>query len=178
MRGSGVGGKSVEILQHLNASGYGITGSGLMLDIAVNPTGAFLPLSQGQTEERFRKELLRKYGVTFNNLLTFTNVPLGRFRNWLESSGNLEAYLVKLQERFNPCTVAGLMCCSLISVDWDGYVYDCDFNIAANLPHSGKRRHISTLTELPREGTPISIGDHCFACTAGAGFTCGGSITS
>ena len=176
MRGSGVGERSIEMLQHLNSMGYGIEGSGLVLDIVVNPTGAFLPVPQGQAEERFRKELLRKFGITFNNLFTFANVPLGRFRKWLESSGNLDEYLLKLKERFNPCTISGLMCSSLISVNWDGYMFDCDFNIAAELPHRGSRRHISSLVELPQKGTTISIGDHCFACTAGAGFTCGGSI--
>jgi radical SAM/Cys-rich protein len=164
------------MLQLLNSIGYGIAGSGLVLDLGVNPTGAFLPVPQVQAEERFRKELHRKYGITFNNLFTFTNVPLGRFRNWLKSSGNLEAYLLKLRERFNPCTISGLMCSSLISVNWDGYMFDCDFNIAAQLPLKGTRRNISTLMELPLKGTPVAIGDHCFACTAGAGFTCGGSI--
>ena len=178
MRGSGVAEKSIEMLKHLNTLGYGCEETGLILDIAANPAGAFLPLPQGQAEERFRRELLRKYGVRFNNLFTFANVPLGRFREWLKSSGNLDTYLVQLRERFNPCTVSGLMCSSLISVNWDGYIYDCDFNIAAQLPYQGTKRHISTLMELPEKGTPISYGDHCFACTAGAGFTCGGSITA
>ena len=177
MRGLKVGEKSIEMLQCLNSIGYGIEASGLVLNIAVNPTGAFLPVPQIQAEQRFRKELLRKYSITFNNLFTFANMPLGRFRNWLESSGNLNTYLLTLKERFNPCTISGLMCSSLISVNWDGYMFDCDFNIAAQLPLRGSRRHISTLLELPPKGTPISIGDHCFACTAGAGSTCGGSIT-
>jgi radical SAM/Cys-rich protein len=176
MRGPGVGEKSIEMLQLLNSIGYGIEGSGLVLDLGVNPTGAFLPVPQGQAEERFRKELHRKYGIGFNKLFTFANVPLGRFRTWLENSGNLDAYLLKLRERFNPGTISGLMCSSLISVNWDGYLFDCDFNIAAQLPAGGNRRNIATLIELPPKGTPIAIGDHCFACTAGSGFTCGGSI--
>lgn len=178
MRGSGVSEKSIAVLKQLNRLGYGLEGSGLELDIAANPSGAYLPVSQNQAEERFRNELRRKHGIFFNSLFTFANVPLGRFRSWLERSGNLDDYLVKLKERFNPCAVSGLMCCSLISVNWDGYIYDCDFNLAAELPHQGTRKHIKTLTKLPHKGTPISIGDHCFACTAGAGFTCGGSIAA
>ncbi|SJZ45634.1 radical SAM/Cys-rich domain-containing protein [Trichlorobacter thiogenes] len=177
MRGEGACKTSIGVLQQLNSVGYGIEGSGLYIDIAANPTGAFLPVTQGPAEERFRKELHRKYGISFNKLLTFANVPLGRFRTWLERSGNLDDYLLKLKERFNPSTISGLMCSSLISINWDGYLYDCDFNLAAELPHQGKRKHISSFTELPQWGTPIAVGDHCFACTAGAGFTCGGSIS-
>ncbi len=178
MRGAGVCKTSVEVLQHLNSYGYGIEGRGLELDIAANPTGAFMPEPQGTSEARFRKELLRKYNIHFNNLFTFANVPLGRFRTWLDQTGNLDDYVAKLKERFNQCTISGLMCCSLISVNWEGYLYDCDFNLAAKLPHSGLRQHISFMTELPQRGEPIAVGDHCFACTAGAGFTCGGSISA
>lgn len=178
MRGRGVCATSVEVLRQLNTYGYGMEDSGLELDIAANPTGAFMPEPQGTAEARFRKELLRKYDIHFNNLFTFANVPLGRFRTWLDQSGNLDDYVAKLKERFNPCTISGLMCCSLLSVNWEGYLYDCDFNLAAKLPHNGSRRHISTLTELPRRGEPIVVGDHCFACTAGAGFTCAGSISA
>jgi radical SAM/Cys-rich protein len=177
-RGAGVWEKSMAVLQRLNSLGYGREGSGLELDIAANPAGAFLPVTQSQSEQRFRMELQRRHGIAFNNLFTFANVPLGRFRRWLECSGNLEEYLKKLQGNFNPCTLSGLMCCSLISVNWEGYVYDCDFNLAAGLPLGGTRRHISTLKELPFRGEPIAVGDHCFACTAGAGFTCGGSIAA
>lgn len=177
-RGSGVCEKSIAVLQRLNSLGYGSVGSGLELDLAVNPAGAFLPVSQIQAEQRFRQELKRRYDIDFNNLFTFANVPLGRFRNWLEHSGNLDDYLVRLKSSFNPCTLSGLMCCSLLSVNWDGDIFDCDFNLAAGLPHGGMRRHISTLLTLPLQGTPIAVGDHCFACTAGAGFTCGGSIAA
>lgn len=178
MRGSGVCATSLAALQQLNNLGYGQTGSGLELNLAVNPAGAFLPVPQHQAEERFRKELLRQHGICFNQLFSFANVPLGRFRNWLERSGNLDDYLLKLKQRFNPGTLDGLMCCSLISVNWDGYLYDCDFNLAASLPHRGVRQHISSLTRLPAKGTPIAIGEHCFACTAGSGFSCGGSIAA
>jgi radical SAM/Cys-rich protein len=170
-RGSGAWKKSIETLNQLNTVGYGREGSGLELNLVANPTGAFLPAGQVQAERKFRLDLERRHGITFNNLFTFANVPLGRFLTWLESSGNLAGYREKLANSFNPCTVPGLMCRSLISVDWDGFVYDCDFNLAAGLPHSGERRHISQLVELPVPGIPIPLGDHCYACTAGSGFT-------
>lgn len=170
-RGAGVWEKNVAMLRLLNDFGYGIQDSGLELDLVTNPTGAFLPAGQPQTERRFRQELARKHGITFNNLFTFANTPLGRFRSWLEQSGNLDGYLQKLKESFNPCTLPGLMCRSLISVDWEGHLFDCDFNLAAGLHHNGQRMHISGLSELPTAGIPIPVGDHCYACTAGSGFT-------
>jgi radical SAM/Cys-rich protein len=170
-RGSGVWEKSVAMLKRLNALGYGVLGSGLELDLVVNPPGAFIPAGQAQTERKFRLDLQRKYSVSFTNLFTFANVPLGRFRDWLTSSGNLAGYLAKLEGSFNPCTLPGLMCRTLIAVDWEGYLYDCDFNLATGLTHGERRTHISELTELPAEGTVIPVGDHCYACTAGAGFT-------
>jgi len=175
-RGSGVWEESISRLQQLNALGYGHPDSGLELDLAANPTGAFLPVPQAQAEARFRTELQRRYGVVFNHLFTFANVPLGRYRTWLESSGNFADYSARLQESFNPSTLGGLMCRYQLSVDWNGWLYDCDFNLAAGLPQGGRRRHISELEALPASGTPIPVGEHCFACTAGAGFTCGGSI--
>jgi radical SAM/Cys-rich protein len=159
------------MLRRLNELGYGIEGSGLELDLVANPTGAFLPAGQAQTERRFHQDLQRRYGITFNNLFTFANVPLGRFRTWLEQSGNLDEYLLKLSESFNPCTLPGLMCRSLISVDWNGFLYDCDFNLSLGLHHGQQQCHISFLTQLPSPGTLIPVGDHCFSCTAGSGFT-------
>jgi radical SAM/Cys-rich protein len=175
-RGIGVLERSVSALKLLNGLGYGIEGSGLKLDLAVNPTGAFLPPDQTQAEKRFRQDLERKHKIAFNDLFTFANVPLGRFRNWLEKSGNLGAYRKKIEESFNPSTIQHLMCRTTVSVDWQGFLYDCDFNLAAGLHHCGKKKHVSELTELPPEGTPIPIADHCYACTAGTGFTCSGSI--
>lgn len=170
-RGAGVWEQSIAMLKRLNELGYGQQGSGLELDLVANPSGAFLPAPQGQAEKKFRQDLERRYGIRFSNLFTFANVPLGRFRAWLERSGNLEAYLDKLQGSFNPCTLPGLMCRTLISVDWDGYIYDCDFNLAAGLLHGERRLHISELHQLPAAGSPIPVGDHCYACTAGSGFT-------
>jgi radical SAM/Cys-rich protein len=170
-RGGGVWETSIAMIRRLNGLGYGVAGSGLELDLVSNPTGAFLPAPQGETEQRFHLELERRYAISFNHLYTFANAPLGRFRAWLERSGNLDAYLSRLEGSFNPCTLPGLMCRSLISVNWDGFIYDCDFNLAAGLHHGEQRIHIAQLSELPAAGTPIPVGDHCFACTAGSGFT-------
>ncbi len=170
-RGAGVWEKSISALKLLNALGYGRHGSGLTLDLVANPTGAFLPANQAQAERKFRHDLGRKHDIAFTNLFTFANVPLGRFRAWLEGSGNLSAYLKKLEDSFNPCTIPHLMCRTTVSVDWQGFLYDCDFNLAAGLHLSGSRKHISELAELPPEGAPIAVDNHCYACTAGSGFT-------
>ena len=170
-RGKGVFRVSIGVLRKLNSIGYGKPGSGLELNLVSNPTGAFVPSSQEQLERRFRQVLKNKWGIVFNNLFAFANVPLGRFRHWLERSGNLDKYLQRLATSFNPCAIGGLMCRSLISVSWDGYLFDCDFNQAANLYLEGKKTHISELMELPEPGEPIAISHHCYTCTAGSGFT-------
>jgi len=170
-RGKGVFQDSIGVLRKLNSMGYGKPGSTLELNLVSNPTGAFLPSSQEQLEKRFCQVLENKWGIVFNNLFAFANVPLGRFRHWLESSGNLDGYLEKLATSFNPCAIEGLMCRSLISVSWDGYLFDCDFNQAADLHLGGKKTHISELEELPEPGEPIAISYHCYTCTAGSGFT-------
>jgi radical SAM/Cys-rich protein len=170
-RGKGVFQESIGVLRKLNSMGYGKPGSGLELNLVSNPTGAFLPSSQEQLEKRFRQVLENKWGIVFNNLFAFANVPLGRFRHWLEKSGNLDKYLQKLATSFNPCAIEGLMCRSLISVSWDGCLFDCDFNQAADLYLGGKKTHISELKELPEPGEPIAISYHCYTCTAGSGFT-------
>jgi radical SAM/Cys-rich protein len=170
-RGKGVFQESIGVFRKLNSTGYGKPGSGLELNLVSNPTGAFLPSSQAQLEKRFCQVLKNKWGIVFNNLFTFANVPLGRFRYWLERSGNLDKYLQKLATSFNPCAIEGLMCRSLISVSWDGYLFDCDFNQAADLCLGGKKTHISELKELPEPGEPIAISYHCYTCMAGSGFT-------
>jgi len=129
-RGHGIFSISISALKKLNALGYGEDESRLELNLVSNPTGAFLPSSQPETERRFRQVLLKKWGIIFNNLFTFANVPLGRFRDWLLKSGNLENYIEKLASSFNPCAVEGVMCRTMVSVSWDGYLYDCDFNLA------------------------------------------------
>jgi len=170
LRGKGFWEKSLEVLRDLNQLGYGCPGSGLTMDLVVNPAGAFLPGNQGQAEKRFKRHLER-HGVVFNNLYGFANAPLGRYRTWLEVSGNLDHYFKTLFGRFNPATVEGLMCRSLISVSWDGTLYDCDFNIAAGLPHGLAKVHVSSMAGFPEEGAAVATGDHCYACTAGMGFT-------
>lgn len=170
-RGPGVFQDSLEVLQALNKLGYGRAGSGLELNLVSNPAGAFLPPSQAQAEERFKSQLERRWNISFNQLYTFANVPLGRFKRWLTGSGNYDAYLEKLIRSFNGCAVEGLMCRRQVSVAWDGYLYDCDFNLAAGLPLGGQRTHVSQMDGPPPSGSPIAVGVHCFTCTAGSGFT-------
>ena len=170
-RGDGIFLRSIDALKKLNSMGYGQDGSGLELSLVSNPTGAFLPSSQSQTEKRFRQVLEKKWGIVFNNLFTFANVPLGRFRDWLLLSGNLDNYLKKLASSFNPCAIEGVMCRSLVSVSWDGYLFDCDFNLARRLYMGGGKIHVSEMTGSPEAGNPIAVTDHCYTCTAGAGFT-------
>lgn len=170
-RGSGVFNESVAALKKLNSMGYGREGSGLVLNLVSNPTGAFLAPSQEQTQKRFKQILHQKWGIVFNNLFNFSNVPLGRFRTWLEKSGNLNAYIQKLAGGFNPCAVQGVMCRTLMTVSWDGFIYDCDFNLARGLFMGKHKTHISEMTGRPEVGSPIMTADHCYTCTAGSGFT-------
>lgn len=170
-RGEGVFDKSIKALKLLNDMGYGREGTGLVLDLVSNPTGAFMPPDQAVAEKRFRRVLKDKWGIVFNQLFNFANMPLGRFEDWLRKKGNYEAYVNTLWKGFNPCTVAALMCRHLISISWDGYLYDCDFNQAAQLPKGNLRTHVSDLTNLDFEHQAIAVGNHCYACTAGSGFT-------
>ena len=170
-RGDGIFQNSIDTLRKLNALGYAHDGSGLELNLVCNPTGAFFPPSQAETEKRFRKILKEKWGIVFNNLFNFANAPLGRFRQWLVKSGNFSAYMEKLSASFNPCAVEGLMCRSLVSVAWDGYLYDCDFNLAGGLVMGGHKMHVSEMPGPPEPYSHISTADHCYTCTAGAGFT-------
>ena len=170
-RGAGVTEAGIAVLKKLNAAGYGVDGTGLELDLVSNPVGAFLPVSQASAEGKFRRDLSRKWGVTFNHLYTFANVPLGRFRTWLLETGNHERYLKTLTDGFNPTSVENLMCRTLLSVSWDGFLYDCDFNLAVGRPHGNRKVHVSDVRELPSPGAPIAIGEYCYACTAGSGFT-------
>jgi len=169
-RGEGVWEKSVAMLRRLNALGYGVAGTGLKLHLVSNPAGAFLPVDQCTAERKFKADLVGKWGIEFSGLFTFANIPLGRFRKWLEQSGNFESYMAKLTASFNPATVDGLMCRTLINVSWDGYLYDCDFNMAAALPYSGKPVHVADAGRL-QPGQKVMTDEYCFACTAGSGFT-------
>jgi radical SAM/Cys-rich protein len=178
-RGQGVFARSLAALRRLNEAGYGIEGGELSLNLVYNPVGAFLPPAQDAIEADFKRELRARYGVSFNRLYTITNMPIKRFLDYLRRTGNEERYMRKLVEAFNPQAVAGLMCRTLVSVDWTGRLYDCDFNqmldlgVAARLPQ--------TIAEFdPREfaGREIVTAAHCFGCTAGAGSSCGGSVVS
>jgi radical SAM/Cys-rich protein len=170
-RGDGIFQMSIDALKKLNNLGYGHKGTGLELNLVSNPTGAFLPPDQVQAEKRFREVLKRKWGIVFNNLYNFANVPLGRFRQWLVRTNNLETYIDKLYSNFNACAVDGLMCRTLVSVSWDGYLYDCDFNLARGLFMGGHKIHVSEMSGPPEPGSHIVTADHCYTCTAGSGFT-------
>lgn len=170
-RGDGIFQISIDALKELNRLGYGNKGTGLELNLVSNPTGAFLPPGQKQTEKRFRQVLERKWGIVFNNLYNFANVPLGRFRRWLIRTDNLDIYIKKLYSNFNSCAVDGLMCRTLVSVSWDGYLHDCDFNLARGLFMGGRKVHVSEMPEAPEPGSHIATADHCYTCTAGSGFT-------
>jgi radical SAM/Cys-rich protein len=170
-RGNGIFEESIGALQQLNAAGYGRNGSGLELNLVSNPTGAFLPPGQEQTEKRYHQILEKKWKVTFTSLFNFANAPLGRFRQWLIQSGNFENYMQKLILNFNPCAIEGLMCRTLVSVSWDGHLYDCDFNLARGLYMGGKKIHVSDMPGPPQPGAPIITADHCYTCAAGSGFT-------
>ncbi len=170
-RGDGSFQISVDALRKLNTLGYGREGSGLELNLVSNPTGAFLAPLQAQSEKRFHQVLQDKWGIVFNNLYSFANMPLGRYRQWLKKSGNFQTYMEKLVSSFNPCSVDGVMCRSLLSVSWNGYLFDCDFNLASGLYLGGQKIHISEMPGPPETGSQIAVADHCFTCTAGAGFT-------
>jgi radical SAM/Cys-rich protein len=170
-RGKGVFADSLAILHYLNDLGYGKTDSGLELDLVSNPAGAFMPTGQEAQERRFHEVLQRKWGISFNNLYSFANAPLGRFEKWLRQRDNYREYMAKLTKNFNAAALDGVMCRRLISVAWDGCLYDCDFNQAAALPLGGVPTHISDLDRLPVPGAAIAVADHCYACTAGSGFT-------
>ena len=178
-RGSGVFRKSIEALRRLNAVGYGREGSGLILNLVYNPTGAFLPPAQDAIEGDFRRELLARHRIAFNRLYTITNMPISRFLDYLRRSGNEERYMRRLVEAFNPSTVEGLMCRHLVSVDWTGRLYDCDFNqmlelgVAPELP-----RTIADFDPAAFAGRRVATGAHCFGCTAGAGSSCGGAVAA
>jgi radical SAM/Cys-rich protein len=170
-RGPGIFHRSLDTLKKLSEAGYGRPESGLELNLVANPAGAFLPPDQEATAKRYRSWLEARYRIGFNQVFTFANVPLGRFRTWLEASGNDQDYRRRLAESFNPAAVDGVMCRSQVSAAWDGTLYDCDFNIAAGLPLAGRRTHVNDLAGPPPAGSPIAVGDHCYTCVAGSGFT-------
>jgi radical SAM/Cys-rich protein len=175
-RGDGVFDKSLEALKALNAIGYGMPNSDLRLDLVYNPTGAFLPGNQTALEKDFKKALLEDFGINFHNLFAITNLPISRFLDYLIASENYEDYMYALVEAYNPAAVQNVMCTNTLSVSWDGYLYDCDFNQMLELPVNGKVKHISEYNEDLLEGRNIVISQHCYGCTAGSGSSCQGSV--
>src|SRR5437870_904094 len=178
-RGEGVFEKSIQALRLLNRFGYGQPGSGLSLNLACNPVGAFLPPRQEAIEAQFRKELLAHHGIEFNHLYTITNMPISRFLEFLVETGNYHEYMERLANVFNPAAAAGVMCRYTISVSWDGTLYDCDFNQMLDLPvDHGAPAHIRDFDPAPLNQRQITTRNHCYGCTAGAGSSCGGSVPS
>ena len=175
-RGEGVFDDSIQALQQLNAVGYGVEGSGLVLDLVYNPSGAFLPGHQSSLEHEFKLQLARRYGIVFNQLYVITNLPISRFLDYLISSGNYEEYMTALAEAFNPATIDGLMCRYTVSVSWDGYLYDCDFNQMLDLKVASPVQHIREFDVNTLMTRNIVVNQHCYGCTAGAGSSCGGEI--
>jgi radical SAM/Cys-rich protein len=179
-RGAGVFEKSIAGLKRLNDLGYGRDGSGLLLNLVYNPTGAFLPPDQASIEMEYKRELAARYGIVFNALYTITNLPISRFRHFLERTGNYGRYMDRLRAAYNPAAAANVMCRSLVSVGYDGTLYDCDFNQMLDLPvvpGDGMPRHIRDFDAFLLSRREIVTGDHCLACTAGAGSSCGGAVT-
>ncbi|MGH1384796.1 arsenosugar biosynthesis radical SAM (seleno)protein ArsS [Kordia sp.] len=175
-RGDGVFDKSIKALQELNAVGYGMPDSDLRLDLVYNPSGAFLPGDQMAMEKDFKKALLDDFNIQFHNLFAITNLPISRFLDYLIASENYEDYMYSLVEAFNPSAVASVMCTNTISVSWDGWLYDCDFNQMLDLKVASKSKHISEYNEEDLSKRNIIISQHCYGCTAGAGSSCQGTV--
>lgn len=178
-RGDGVFDKSVAALRKLNARGYGRAESGLTLDLVYNPLGPSLPPPQAALEEDYRRELLKHFGVTFNHLYTLANMPIQRFGSTLISKGQFGDYVRLLKENFAAANLEQVMCRDLISVDWRGDLYDCDFNQQLGLRRAEQHgAHLKDLLSRSIDGDPIIVADHCYGCTAGQGSSCGGALAS
>lgn len=178
-RGDGTFELSIRALQMLNKLGYGIPGTGLELHLVYNPLGAYLPPPQKTLERDYKRVLQEKYGIVFTRLYCLTNVPITRFEKFLKHRGEHEQYMHLLESAFNPATLAGVMCRTLLSVGCDGLVYDCDFNQALGMSlrdEAGRPLKIGELAAHAVEGRPILVGNHCYACAAGEGSSCGGAI--
>ena len=170
--------KSIEALKRLNAAGYGVEGSGLVLNLIYNPVGPYLPAPQASLEADYKRSLRGNFGVVFNALYTITNMPINRFRLHLEKSGQYEAYMEKLLAAFNPAAAEGVMCRSLISVGHDGRIFDCDFNQMLEMDAVDARGRPLSIFDFDLEQVmqrAIRFAPHCFGCTAGAGSSCGGA---
>lgn len=179
-RGEGVFDRSIQALQALNALGYGKPGSGLSLNLVYNPQGPSLPPPQAALEADYKRELRAHFGIEFNTLFTLTNMPIQRFGSTLISRGEFASYLQLLRQAYQPGNLDGVMCRSLVSVDWRGYLYDCDFNQQLDLPLPGAsgRAHLRDLLQNDLAGRPIHTAEHCYGCTAGQGSSCGGALSA
>lgn len=177
VRGAGTFDKSIAALQTLNGIGYGTGSPERQLHLVYNPRGAYLPPSQCSIEADYRRMLQERHGISFDRLLTLANMPIGRFGDFLRTTNNFASYVQKLADAFNPETLEGVMCRRLISVKWDGTLYDCDFNQVLCLPLEGDcPQHIAEFDYDCLKNRIIAVGDHCFGCTAGQGSSCGGAI--
>ncbi len=174
-RGKGVFDKSIKALQQLNQLGYGQNNSGLVLDLVYNPVGYHLPPSQAQLQADYQQHLNSHYGITFNRLFTITNMPIKRFAHQLEREGKYAEYMQLLIDNFNAHAAQQVMCLDLLSIGWDGKIYDCDFNQMLEMPIASSRNidNIASFDDIPQT---ISVDDHCFGCTAGSGSSCGGAL--
>lgn len=178
-RGKGVYQASIRALRALNELGYGRDGSDLTLNLIYNPLGPTLPPPQSTLEAEYKRELGKRYGIVFNHLYTLTNMPIQRFGSLLISKGQFKSYMTLLRDAHQEKNTESVMCRSLVSIDWRGYVYDCDFNQMLGLPLyvSGKPRvHVSDLMDTDLDGNPIMVAEHCYGCTAGQGSSCGGAL--
>ena len=180
-RGSGVFKKSMEAMKRLNDVGYGVEGSGLVLNLVYNPVGPYLAAPQAGLEADYKRELKAKFGLTFNRLYTITNMPINRFRLHLDKTGQYEGYMEKLLAAFNPAAAAGVMCRTLISVGHDGRIYDCDFNQMLEMDAIDRAGRPLTIFDFSLEralARSIRFDAHCLGCTAGAGSSCGGATAA
>ncbi|MES9992987.1 MAG: arsenosugar biosynthesis radical SAM (seleno)protein ArsS [Candidatus Thiodiazotropha sp.] len=178
-RGKGSYAQSIEALLMLNRLGYGMPDSGLNLNLVYNPIGPSLPPPQAPLEAEYRKQLLDRYGIGFNQLLTITNMPIQRFGSYLQSKGEFDNYLQLLRQAYQPCNLESVMCRTLLSVDWRGYLYDCDFNQMLKIHLKSKnlvRPRLRDLFDLDLRGLEIQVAEHCYGCTAGQGSSCGGAL--
>ena len=179
-RGKGVYQKSMQALRLLNQLGYGEEGGKLELTLVYNPTGPYLPPPQENLQKDYKAFLADKFGIQFNQLFTITNMPIARFGSTLLSRGQFEDYMTLLKDSFSAANMQGLMCINQLSIDWQGYIYDCDFNQMLNMnirnPDSLQKLHLSDLLKTSMRDIPVSIADHCYGCTAGQGSSCGGAL--
>lgn len=176
-RGKGVFDKSIAALQRLNGLGYGVEGSGLALNLVYNPLGPVLPPAQSQLEAAYKRELAEHFGIVFNQLFTLANMPIQRFGSTLISKGQFNDYMRLLKDNYAAANLDNVMCRTLVSVDWQGFLYDCDFNQQLGLPLPGQGRpHLRNLLADDLSARSIRVADHCFGCTAGQGSSCGGAL--